>query len=206
MPELFLEFFSEEMPANLQKNARKNLLNLFKENFEKNNITYKENLSFSTPNRLVLYFNGIPKEINQKAFEIKGPKIEAPKEALEGFIKSNNLLKKDIKIKENDKGKFYFGNVKSKKINVSKQFSVIIPELISKLSWKKSMRWSDFNLSWGRPLKSILCLFNNKIVNFKYFHLESSNKTFVNSKMEEANKAFLAASDRETAMKVQLTF
>ena len=115
MPELFLEFFSEEMPANLQKNARKNLLNLFKENFEKNNITYKENLSFSTPNRLVLYFNGIPKEINQKAFEIKGPKIEAPKEALEGFIKSNNLLKKDIKIKENDKGKFYFGNVKSKK-------------------------------------------------------------------------------------------
>ena len=188
MPELFLEFFSEEMPANLQKNARNNLLNLFKENFEKNNITYKINLSFSTPNRLVLYFNGIPKEINQKAFKIKGPKIEAPKHALHGFIKSNNFSKEDIKIEENEKGKFYFGQVKSKKIDVSQKLSILMPEIIAKLIWKKSMKWSDHSLSWGRPLKSILCLFNSKIVNFKYFHLESSNKTFANSKMEDSLK------------------
>ena len=96
MSQFFLELFSEEIPATLQKNARENILKLFKDNFGKNNIIYKSGISYSTPNRLVFIFEGIPIKIHEKALKIKGPRTDAPKQALEGFIKSNNLDKKNM--------------------------------------------------------------------------------------------------------------
>ena len=85
MSEFFLELFSEEIPANLQKNARENLLQNFKDFFEKKNISFSKNLSFSTPNRLLILFEGIKPEIKQKEEEIRGPKIDAPEKAIDGL-------------------------------------------------------------------------------------------------------------------------
>ena len=72
MSEFFLELFSEEIPANLQKNAREILLEKFKVLFESKQINFKKNLSLSTPNRLIILFEGLDKEITQKAEEIRG--------------------------------------------------------------------------------------------------------------------------------------
>ena len=188
MSEFFLEFFTEEMPSGLQKNLRQNLLSLFKENLEKNDITFKSGTSYSTPNRLVIYFYGIPKKIKQKALKIKGPNLNAPVQALEGFLRSNNLQKKDVTEEENEKGKFYFAYIKPKTVDVFERLSQLIPETILKFSWKKSMKWSNYELSWGRPLKSILALFDSKIIKFKFFHLESNNLTFGNSSTEEPTR------------------
>ena len=99
MSEFFLELFSEEIPANLQKNARRSLLQNFKDFFEKKNIRFSKDLSFSTPNRLLILFDGIKPEIHQKEEEIRGPKTDAPEKALDGFLKSNNFQKK-ISIKK----------------------------------------------------------------------------------------------------------
>ena len=97
MAEFLLELFSEEIPANLQSSARINLLASFKRFFEKENIIYKEDGKvFSTPNRLVLYFKKIEREIHQKSEEIRGPNTKAPEIAVEGFLKSNLIQKKDI--------------------------------------------------------------------------------------------------------------
>ena len=65
MSEFFLELFSEEVPANLQKNARETLLQNFIEFFEKENIVFsKKGISFSTPNRLLIFFENIKKKNN----------------------------------------------------------------------------------------------------------------------------------------------
>ena len=108
MSEFFLELFSEEIPAILQKSARENLLKNFKDFFEKKNINFNKNFSFSTPNRLLIFFDGIKPEIYQKEEEIRGPKIEVPEKAIEGFIRSNEIQKEDLYQKETDKGLFYF--------------------------------------------------------------------------------------------------
>jgi len=55
-------------------------------------------------------------------------------------------------------------------------------------SWKKSMKWSSYDLNWGRPLRSIIALFNNKVINFDYFHLQSNNLTFVDGTNGEKQK------------------
>ena len=97
--------------------------------------------------------------------------------ALDGFIKSNNLNKSDIYKKNIEKGEFYFANTKPKVINVLEELQFIVPECASSYSWKKSMKWSVYDLNWGRPLKSIIALFNNKVINFNFFHLQSNNFT-----------------------------
>ena len=93
MSEFFLELFSEEIPAGLQKNLREKIFEDFKNLFEEKSIRSKKNFSFSTPNRLVLVFEGLDKQIKIKSKEIRGPKTSAPEQALEGFLRSNKINK-----------------------------------------------------------------------------------------------------------------
>ena len=117
MSEFFIELFSEEIPSSLQKNLREDLLGSFNKFFNERLISYKKGSSFSTPNRLIILFEGLQKKVVLKSEEIKGPNVNAPKVALEGFIKSNSILNKDLFKKKIDKGEFYFFKTKSKKIN-----------------------------------------------------------------------------------------
>ena len=195
MSEFFLELFSEEIPSSLQKNLREDLLNSFTKVFNEKSISYKKNSSFSTPNRLVVLFEGLQKKILLKSEEIKGPNVKAPEIALEGFIRSNNIVKKDLIKKKLDKGEFYFFKTKSKKLSTQDLLEELIPQILNKIQWKKSMRWSDFNLSWGRPLKSILAIFDKKKLTFNFHHLTSSNTSFIDKEFEEKKKIFIDFKD-----------
>ena len=101
MSEFFLELFSEEMPSNLQQNLREDLLKGFNELFLEKSIFFKKSSSYSTPNRLVLLFEGVQKNVVIKSEEIKGPKINSPDVALEGFVRANKILKKKSLPEEN---------------------------------------------------------------------------------------------------------
>ena len=82
MSEFFLELFSEEIPSSLQKNLREDLLNSFTKVFNEKSISFKKSSSFSTPNRLVVLFEGLQKKILLKSEEIKGPNVKAPELSL----------------------------------------------------------------------------------------------------------------------------
>ena len=191
MSEFFLELFSEEIPAKLQVNARKNLLENFKKFFDENGAHIKGQYNaFSTPNRLVIYIDKIAKNIIKKSEEIKGPSINAPKKALEGFIRSNKIKKNNIIKKKTEKGDFYFykkPSIKIKTLNLLKQN---IPNILDKISWNKSMKWGNHDLFWGRPLKSILAVFDGKKLEFDFHHLKSSNITYIDKDLEEKTKIF----------------
>ncbi len=191
MSEFFLELFSEEIPTNLQSVARENIIFSIKNFLDKENVNYKSNISsYSTPNRIVIYFKNINPEIFKKSEEIRGPNIHAPEVALEGFVKSNQIEKKNIFTKKTDKGEFYFFKKPSKKIKTRDLLNINLPNILGKIPWKKSMKWGEFNLFWGRPLKSILAVFDGKPLNFKFYHLTSSNTTFVDREFEKKKKLF----------------
>jgi glycyl-tRNA synthetase beta chain len=136
MSEFFLELFSEEIPAGLQRNSRNVLLESFQKLFEEKQISFKKNSSFSTPNRLIIVFEGLSKEITQKAAEIKGPNVNAPEKAIEGFLRSNQIDKKDLIKKKTEKGEFYFFKKSSKKINTINLLEEYTPLILDKLQWK----------------------------------------------------------------------
>ena len=190
MSEFFLELFSEEIPSSLQKNLREELLDSFNKAFSEKFISFKKSSSYSTPNRLIIVFEGLQKQVVLKSKEIKGPNINAPEIALEGFMKSNNISNKDLIKKKIDKGEFYFFKTKSKKLNTHDLLEEFVPLLLQKIQWKKSMRWGEFDLNWGRPLKSILAMFDKKKLTFNFHHLVSSNTTFIDKEFEENKKIF----------------
>ena len=96
MAELFIELFSEEIPARLQIDARQKIKQAIEERLQKREIKFNTSKSFSTPQRLVFVLDGIPEKIEEKKKILKGPKVEAPQVALDGFIKSNHLDKEDV--------------------------------------------------------------------------------------------------------------
>ena len=190
MSDFFLELFSEEIPSSLQKDLREDLLKSFNKLFEQKFISFKKSASYSTPNRLIILFEGLQKQIVLKSEEIKGPNINAPEVALQGFVRSNDISKKDLFQKKTDKGEFYFFKTKSKKLNTHDLLEEFVPLLLQKIQWNKSMKWGEFDLNWGRPLKSILALFDKKKLIFNFHHLVSSNSTFIDKEYEEKKKIF----------------
>ena len=108
MAEFFLELFSEEIPAGLQKNLREKLLEEFNKFFFEKSIKSKKSFSLSTPNRLVIVFEDLDKVIKIPSEEIKGPNINSPDQALEGFMRSNQIEKKDLFKKKMKRVSFIF--------------------------------------------------------------------------------------------------
>ena len=190
MAEFFLELFSEEIPAGLQKNLREKLLEEFKKFFLEKSIKSKKSFSLSTPNRLIVVFEGLDKQIKVSSEEIKGPRINAPEQAIEGFIKSNKIEKKDLFKNKTEKGEFYFYKTKTKLLNTDDLLVSFVPKLLENYQWKKSMKWGEFELNWGRPLKSILSVFDKKVISFKFHHILSSNVTFIDKDFEDKKKIF----------------
>jgi glycyl-tRNA synthetase beta chain len=190
MAEFFLELFSEEIPAGLQKNLRENILGEFQKFFSEKSIKSKKSFSISTPNRLVVVFENLDKEINILSEEIKGPKTSAPDQALEGFIRSNKIKKEDLFKNKTEKGEFYFYKTKPKLVKTHDLLTEFVPKLLENHQWKKSMKWGEFDLSWGRPLKSILSVFDKKIIGFNFHHISSSNSTYLDKDFEENKKIF----------------
>ena len=188
MAELFIELFSEEIPSKLQVDARQKIKQFFDERLQTKEIKFSSSKSFSTPKRLVFVIDGISEKIEQKEKILKGPKVGTPQIALDGFIKSNNLHNSDVYKKHVEKGEFYFANTKPRTIDVLEELRFIVPDVLQSYSWKKSMKWSNYDLKWGRPLKSIVALFNNEIINFNFFHIQSNNLTFSDEINEEKQK------------------
>jgi glycyl-tRNA synthetase beta chain len=204
MSEFFLELFSEEIPSSLQKNLREDLLDNFNKFFNEKFINFKRSSSYSTPNRLIILFEGLQRQVVLKSEETKGPNINAPEVALDGFLRSNNISTNDLFKKKTDKGEFYFFKTKSKKLNTHTLLEQSIPVLLKKIQWKKSMKWGEFDLNWGRPLKSILAIFDKKKLNFKFFHLTSSNMSFIDKEFEENKKIFFNFKDYSNFFKKKI--
>ena len=179
MSELLLELYSEEIPPKLQTSARKELKERIEKSLKEENIEYKSISSLSSPTRLTIIVKNIPLKINIPSKEIKGPKIGVIDDVLNSFIRSQKASKKEIFEKENEKGKFYFIKTKSKEILTKDLLIKIILNSIASLNWRKSMKWSDKNLIWGRPLRSILVIFNKKLLPLRYGHLSSKESVVI---------------------------
>ena len=179
MAELLLELYSEEIPPHLQIAARSQLKEFIENSFKEVSIKYKNLSVYSSPTRLTLVANDLLEQIKTEVKEIKGPKVDSSDQIIQGFIKAKNISQKDLIEKDTEKGKFYFIKTQSQFILVEDLLNKIIPRAITEINWKKSMKWSDHNLMWGRPLRSIFARFNDKKLSFKIDHLETIDEIII---------------------------
>ena len=97
---------------------------------------------------------------------------------------------KRIYLKKTEKDEFYFYKTAATSLNTHDLLTEFIPKILSNYQWKKSMKWGEFDLNWGRPLKSILSIFDKRIISFKFHHLTSSNLTFLDKDFEDKKRSF----------------
>src|ERR1700712_4442467 len=91
MPDLLLEFFSEEIPARMQARAAEDLRKLVTDKLVAAGLVYEGAKAFATPRRLTLTVAGIPTRSPDIKDERKGPKVGAPEQAIAGFLRGAGL-------------------------------------------------------------------------------------------------------------------
>jgi glycyl-tRNA synthetase beta chain len=174
MSELLLELFSEEIPAKMQIKAATQLLDILENAIKTQGVDYKKAEYFVTPRRIALYIDGLPNILPEKTIERKGPKIDARPEALNGFIHSCGVALEALEIID---GNYYLKKIEKSK-PIEEDLINIIEQMLVSFTWPKSMRMNDSRIRWVRPLRNILCLFNNKVLAVKFGKLEANNFSF----------------------------
>lgn len=162
MPDLLLELFSEEIPARMQDRAAQDLKRLITDGLVKAGLTYGSAGAFSTPRRLILVIEDLPAESPTQVEERKGPRVDAPAKALDGFLRATGLTRDELQERDDKKGRVFFATLTRPGRPAGDIVASVVAETIRAFPWPKSMRWGAGELRWVRPLHSILCLLHDE--------------------------------------------
>ncbi len=174
MPELLFEIYSEEIPSEVQDFSASKIFNTMLDRLHKLFQKEFKGEYFFTPKRIGFYISDIPKVVDSTSLEIRGPKITAPKKAIEGFLKKYSLKDISYLIEKED---YYYYIERSEKKCVKEVIKSVIEEIIKTFVWPKSMRWGKYDIKWIRPIHSILCSFDKEIIPVNFGHITASNQT-----------------------------
>lgn len=178
MAEWLLEIFSEEIPSRMQRDAQEQLKTLAEGWFQAQELSFEAIHTFVTPRRLTLLVEGLPLQTAEKQEEKKGPRVDAPQAAIEGFLKTVGVTREECSVKETPKGDFLFVLKNEPSRPTRDVLPLIALSLLKEFRWPKSMRWGSLSTSWVRPIRGLLSLFEGEIVPFSYAHVEASNITY----------------------------
>ena len=165
MAELLLELLSEEIPARMQARAAEDLKRLVGEGLKAAGIAFTDARAFATPRRLALVVDGLPTARADVSEERRGPRVGAPDQAIQGFLKAAGLASLDqAEKRDTGKGEFWFAVLKKKGGPTAESLPGIIDAAMKALPWPKSMKWGSGTMTWVRPLQSIVALFDGKVL------------------------------------------
>jgi len=202
MPDFLLELFSEEIPARMQAQAAKDLERLTVGALTERGFMFEGIKAFAGPRRLTLAITGLPPEQKDVREELKGPRTDAPQAALDGFLKKTGLTKEQLKVETTPKGEVYMAVIERKGRATPLVLAEIIPEVMGKLPWPKSMRWKPGNpVRWVRPLHSILATFDGEVVPCEFAGIQSGNTTRGHRFLSSGDITVRRFEDYEAALK-----
>ena len=201
MSELLFEIFCEEIPARMQPRAEADLEKLLGEKLKAAGLAWSSLTTFAGPRRLGLVIDGLPVKTEDVREERKGPRVDAPEKAIEGFLRGAGVASLDqCEQREDKKGNFWVAIIEKPGRTTADVIAEAIPEVMKAFPWPKSMKWPhsadteslsptislDFMQSrfevretprWVRPIQRLLCLFDGEVVDFEVFGIRAGNVT-----------------------------
>ncbi|MFC0634393.1 glycine--tRNA ligase subunit beta [Brevundimonas balnearis] len=173
MPQLLLELFSEEIPARMQAGAARDLERMAGERLKAAGLAYEALTTFAGPRRLTLVVEGLLSRTPDRSEELKGPKVSAPEQALEGFLRKTGLTRDQL----TERDGVLYAVIEQRGRATADLIPEMVEGIIRGFPWPKSMRWGTRGLTWVRPLKRILCLFDGAVVPFAVEGIPSGDVT-----------------------------
>jgi glycyl-tRNA synthetase beta chain len=177
MSELLLELLSKEIPARMQAQAAADLQRLVCDGLKGADLAFSSAQSFVTPRRLTLVIEGLPERQPDVSEERRGPRIDAPDKAIQGFLRATGLTLEQCEHRDSGKGVFWYAVIDRKGRSTVDVLVETLSIAITALPWPKSMRWGSETVRWVRPLQSILCLFDGRVVPFGFGPILSADAT-----------------------------
>ncbi|WP_374387227.1 glycine--tRNA ligase subunit beta [Sandaracinobacter sp.] len=183
MADFLLELFSEEIPARMQPAAAQQLREKFGALLAEAGLKADAVETHATPRRLALIARGLPAASEAVSEERRGPRADAPAQAIEGFLKSTGLSREQLEERDTGKGVFLFANLAREGRPAAEILAAKLPALIAGFQWPKSQRWGRASQStasprWVRPLRAIVALLDGAVVEFEALGLQSGRETF----------------------------
>ena len=184
MNNYLLEIGVEELPSRFVNMAIEQLYEKSKKLLIENEIAFEDVKVYATPRRLSLIIEGLDEKQKDIQKEVKGPSVKIaydddkkPTKPLLGFMKSQNISEDDLIIKELKGTDYVFANISSIGRKSSEILAEIMPSLIKDINFPKNMRWGGKNIRFARPIRWVVSLLNNEVVEFDFEGIPVGNKT-----------------------------
>ena len=173
MPQLLIELLSEEIPARMQAQAARDLGRMMSERLATEGLTPESLKTYAGARRLTLVAEGLPAEQADRREERKGPKVGAPDQAIEGFLRSAGLAREAL----TERDGAWYALIEQKGRPTADIIAEALDATVRAFPWPKSMTWGRGTLRWVRPLRRILCLFDGRVVPVHIDGLDSADLT-----------------------------
>ncbi|MDR3513432.1 MAG: glycine--tRNA ligase subunit beta [Caulobacteraceae bacterium] len=173
MPQLLLELFSEEIPARMQAQAARDLERMMRERLAAAGFLPEALKAFAGPRRLTLVAEGLPPAQPDRSEERRGPRVGAPEQAIEGFLRSTGLSRDQLVERDG----VYFAVIERKGRPTGEIIAEVVPQIVRDFPWPKSMTWGAGDLRWVRPLQRIVCVFAGEVTPFEVGDVASGETT-----------------------------
>lgn len=181
---LLFEIGTEEIPAKFMPDTLEQVKNIAQNKLNENRIAYKNIKTFGTPRRIALIVEGLEEKQADLNELVKGPSKKVAfdennqmTKAAQGFLRSQGVEEKDIIIDKVGEVEYIFIKKHVEGGKTKELLKVILPEIISSISFPKSMRWKDYNIRFARPIRWITALFGSEVIEFSIEGASSGNKT-----------------------------
>ena len=197
---LLLEIGTEEIPSRFIPDA----LNSLKENaqklFSQNRLEFRDVKAYATPRRLTLIITNVSDAQSELVEMLKGPPLKTsyndsgePTKAAIGFAKEKGVDVKDLKEIEVNGVKYIAAEVRQESKPALEVLPELMTNLISGLTFPKSMYWDNSGVRFARPVRWIVALADEKIIPFTFGGVSSGRKTsghrFMGRKVIEISNA-----------------
>jgi glycyl-tRNA synthetase beta chain len=179
-----LELGTEEIPAGYIPPSIEAVRKAFADSLGGSRIDFDRIEVYATPRRTAVLVSKLAESQREEEIELKGPSVKAaydtagkPTKALEGFLKGNGVAPGDVFTRESEKGSYVFAK---KKLDAKKTEALlpdIITQIVGAVPFPKRMRWSDKSVTYPRPIRYFIVLFNGKLIPYEIDGIASSNKT-----------------------------
>lgn len=165
MAELLLELFSEEIPARMQTRAAEDFKKLMADALKDANLSFDAIRAYSTPRRLTVVVDGLPEKQPDIRDERKGPKVGAPEQAVQGFLRGAGLDSLDqCEQRDTPKGAVWFAVIERPGQSSADVLPGLVQDVIAKMPWAKSMRFGTQGFRWVRPLRRVNAVFDGEVL------------------------------------------
>ena len=155
MADLLIEIICEEIPARMQARAAADLERLITGKLGEAGLKHGAARHFVAPRHLALYVEGLAERQEDLSEERRGPRADAPEQAIAGFLKSTGLSREQLTEEDTPKGRFLFARIEKSGVATADLLPGMVTSVLADFPWPKSQRWGATRFRWVRPLHRV---------------------------------------------------